>query len=85
MKYEAPADDQSSILIDVLLYPTNVTFQSGFDFAFGYYQGDVDMSGKVKYESPKDDQSLILLQILLYAPNSSFQSAYGLMYEQIAK
>ncbi len=83
VKYEAPNDDQSIPLMNVFLNNGNSSFQSGFDFAIGYYSGDVDLNGKAKYEAPNDDQSIILLQVLIYPLNSSYQSAFDFMYEQI--
>jgi len=83
VKYEAPNDDQSILLTDVLFNAGNTTFQSGYDFCFGYYAGDVDLSGKVKYEAPYDDRSLILYQILFYQLNSTYQSAFDFLLEQL--
>jgi len=83
VKYEAPGDDQSSLLNDVLFYAGNTTFQSGYDFCYGYLSGDVDLSGKVKYEAPYDDRSLILYQILFYPLNSTYQSAFDFLLEQL--
>jgi hypothetical protein len=83
VKYEAPNDDQSVLLTDVLMNPGNVTFQSGYDFCSGYYAGDIDMNGKVKYEAPDDDRSLILYQILFYPLNTSYQSAFDFVLEQL--
>jgi hypothetical protein len=83
VKYESPGDDKSQILFDVLLYPTNSTFQGAYDFGFGYHKGDLNMDSKVKYEAPGDDQSILLFQILLYPLNATFQSAFDFMYEQI--
>jgi hypothetical protein len=84
MKYEAPDDDQSIMLTDVLFNNAgNSSLQSGYDFCYGYYAGDVDLSGKVKYEAPYDDRSLILYQILFYPLNSTYQSAFDSFVEQL--
>jgi hypothetical protein len=83
VKYEAPDDDQSYILSDVLFNTGNTSVQSGYDFCKGYYAGDVDLSGKAKYEAPYDDRSLILYQILFYPLNTSYQSAFDFLLEQL--
>ena len=83
IKYTSPSDDNSRILFDVLLSPGNGSFQSAYDFGYGYWSGDLNMDSKVKYESPDDDQSLLLFQVLIYPLNASFQSAFDFMYEQI--
>jgi hypothetical protein len=85
VKYLAPNDDPFQVFRDVILYPGNTGKQYNYDFAYGYFDGDVDMSSKVKYQSPGDDVFLIFRQVMLYPLNSSVPKQYNFdfMLQQI--
>ncbi|HEX4875637.1 MAG TPA: HYR domain-containing protein, partial [Chitinophagaceae bacterium] len=83
VKYRAPNDDPFQVLRDVLLYPSNTTRQYNYDFAFGYFAGDVDMNSKAKYQAPNDDVFLIFRQVLLYPLNTTRQYNFDFVLEQI--
>ena len=83
VKYDAPNDDNQAMLLEVLLYPSNTTYSSAYNFAYGYFQGDYNMDSKDKYDAPNDDLNLLLLQELLYPQNTTYSSAYDFMIEQL--
>lgn len=83
VKYDSPNDDLATLLFDVLLYPSNTTFATNYDFAYGYLQGDFDMNGKAKYDSPNDDNAYLLFQDLLYALNTTFATNFDFLIQQL--
>jgi hypothetical protein len=72
--------DVNRVAVDVLLFPTNASFSTNYDFANGYFQSDVLLDGNVSFSN---DINQILLSILLYPLNTSFSSLYNLFEEQL--
>ena len=66
-----------------MLYPTNNTHNYNFDLGYGYYAGDVDLSGKVKLQAPGDDSYLIFQQLMLYPLNPTHNYNFDVIYEQL--
>ena len=83
IKYASPNDDQTNQLFEVILFGSNISFVTNYDFAYGYFGGDYDMNSKLKYSAPNDDQSLLFLQLLLYSHNSAFVTNFDWFLEQL--
>ncbi len=85
LKFTNPGDDQNVLFFDVFSSENNLTGNSNYNFAIGYYQGDYNMNGKSKYDNPDDDKNLLFSQILLYQLNDQFLSNFNFFIEQVPK
>jgi uncharacterized protein YjdB len=83
LKFDNPNDDLNQLFGDVFFYPSNTSFNSNYDFAYGYNPGDFDMNGKSKYDNPNDDKNLLYEKILFYPLNTDFLSNFDFFIEQI--
>ena len=83
VKFDAPDDDPSELLSEVLNYPGNIAMVTIYDFAFGYFGGDVNMDGKSKYDAPDDDQNVIYFTVLNYPDNGTSATDYDFLFEQV--
>lgn len=72
--------DVNQVSVDVILFPSNSSFSSSYDFVNGYYNSDVLLDGNVSFSN---DINQILVSILLYPLNTSFSSLYNLFEEQL--
>ena len=68
---------------DVFSYPTNLSGNVNYDFAYGYLQGDFDMNGKAKFDNPNDDKNMLYSQLLLYPLNTGLLSNFDFLIEQL--
>lgn len=75
--------DINKIQVDVITHPDNVSFDSGFNFAFGYFDGDINMDGKVSFSAAIPDTNKLQLLILLYPLNTNFDITYAFNIEQL--
>lgn len=83
IKFTNPFDDINYLFFDVLAHINNVSVNSNYDFALGYYQGDFNMNGKSKFDNPEDDKNLLFAQILLYPLNVNYLSNFDHFIQQI--
>jgi hypothetical protein len=72
--------DVNSVLVDIILFPTNTTFSSSFSGANGYLQADVKLDGNVGFS---DEINQLLLSILFYPLNTTFSTSFNLFEEQL--
>ena len=72
--------DINRVLTDIILFPTNTSFSTSYDFVDGYFQSDVFLDGNVSFSN---ENNQILLSIILYPLNASFSSQYNLFEEQL--
>ena len=72
--------DINRVLTDIILFPSNSSFSTSYDFVDGYFQSDVFLDGNVSFSN---ENNQILLSILLYPLNTSFSSQYNLFEEQL--
>ncbi|WP_400080507.1 hemagglutinin protein [Winogradskyella sp. R77965] len=72
--------DINRVLTDIILFPTNTSFSTSYDFVDGYFQSDVFLDGNVSFSN---ENNQILLSIILYPLNTSFSSQYYLFEEQL--
>ena len=78
-----PNDDLNYLFFDVFIHPENTLGNANFNYAYGYYRGDVNMNGKVKFDNPNDDKNLLYAQILFHPLNIDFLSNFNDFIEQI--
>ncbi|MBU2930148.1 hemagglutinin protein [Winogradskyella psychrotolerans] len=72
--------DINRVLVDIVLFPSNNSFSSSYDFVDGYFQSDVFLDGNVSFAN---ENNQILLSIILYPLNASFSSQYNFFEEQL--
>lgn len=72
--------DINRVLTDIILFPSNTSFSTSYDFVDGYFQSDVFLDGNVSFSN---ENNHILLSIILYPLNTSFSSQYNLFEEQL--
>jgi hypothetical protein len=85
LTYSGPDVDRNKIYEDVLLYPSNSSLTSNYDFGYGYMQGDFNLNAKVKHDNPDDDTNFLFGQVILYPLNYDYLSNFGLFIEQIPR
>lgn len=83
IKADNPNDDLNTLFFDVFAYPTNITGNVNFDFAYGYLAGDYDMNGKSKFDNPNDDKNMLYGQLLFYPLNQALLSNYDFFIQQL--
>ncbi|MBK9735560.1 MAG: Ig-like domain-containing protein [Saprospiraceae bacterium] len=83
VKADNPNDDLNSLFYDVFAYPTNLTGNVNYDFAYGYLPGDFDMNGKSKFDNPNDDKNMLYGQLLFYPLNTQLLSNFDFFIEQL--
>ncbi|MDN3493458.1 hemagglutinin protein [Winogradskyella bathintestinalis] len=72
--------DVNRVLVDIVLFPTNTSFSSSYDFVDGYLQSDIFLDGNVSFSN---ENNQILLSIILFPLNTSFSSQYNFFEEQL--
>ncbi len=85
VKYTGAANDLDPINEQVVLYPANTAYNTAYDFAFGYYSGDVDMNSKVKYTGANNDVDYINEWVLTFPLNTAYNAAYDFKIEQLPR
>jgi uncharacterized protein YjdB len=83
IKADNPGDDLNTLFFDVFSYPSNLTGNVNYDFAYGYLAGDYDMNGKSKFDNPNDDKNMLYGQLLFYPLNTSLLSNYDFFIQQL--
>lgn len=81
VKYQGVNSDRNRILFELLNFPGNTFFEYNYNFAFGYFSGDVNMDGQIKYQGSGSDSNYLLNLILNYLPGAS--SSFDFMIEQL--
>lgn len=72
--------DVNRVSTDIILFPSNSSFSTSYDFVDGYFQSDVFLDGNVSFSN---EINQIQVSIILYPLNTSFSSQYNLFEEQL--
>ena len=81
VKYQGVNSDRTRILNELLTFPGNTLYEFNYNFAVGYFSGDIDMDGQVKYSGPNSDRNYLLSLILNYVPGTT--SVFDFFIEQL--
>ena len=55
---------------------------SNFNFAYGYYQGDYNLDGKIKFDNPADDKNMLYAQIIFYPLNFEYLTNFDFFWSK---
>jgi hypothetical protein len=84
VKYQGSANDNATILSQVLTHPGNTGGVYNYNSGFGYYSGDINLDGKVKYQGTGSDANFIFFNVITaYSPNVGDLYNYDLFREQL--
>lgn len=84
VKYQGSANDNATILSQVLTHPGNTGGVYNYNSGFGYYSGDINLDGKVKYQGTGNDANFIFFNVVTaYTPNTGDLYNYDLFREQL--
>lgn len=89
VKYDGSANDRNQILVDMSTYYSqhiepSFLFPLNYDFAIGYFMGDINMDGKVKYDGTNNDRVVIQAIVVgLYGLNTEYSNNFNNLIEQI--
>ena len=81
VKYQGVNNDNNRILNQVLAYPGNILYEYNYNFATGYFSGDINMDGQVKYQGVGSDSNYLLNIILNYIAGAT--PSFDFMIEQL--
>lgn len=81
VKYQGVNSDRTRILNELLTFPGNTLYEYNYNFALGYFSGDINLDGQVKYQGAGSDNNYLLSLILNYLPGTS--SVFDFMIEQL--
>ncbi len=84
VKYQGSANDNATILAQVLGASGNTSSIFNYDLALGYFSGDINLDGKVKYQGTTNDPGFMFLNLITnFVLNALDLYNYDLFIEQL--